>query len=135
MPIVFTTNCKQRPVTDIVKELCNFIDKVALPTEFEPFVKSPRTLVGKKIKQKFRDEDSGGLLWYCGMIMDYSDNEKTHCIKYDGDDELYHYDKKVLSQLKPSNVCESILGLNDYLMTAIPNLNEMALSTLVQVKK
>ena len=26
------------------------------------------------------------------MIIDYSDKEKTHCIKYDGDDELYHYD-------------------------------------------
>ena len=51
MPIVFTTNRKQRPVTDIVRELCNFIDKAAIPTEFESFVKSPRTLVGKKIKQ------------------------------------------------------------------------------------
>ena len=44
--------------------------------------------------------------------------------------------KDVLCQLKPSNdVCESILGLNDYLTTAIPNLNQMARSNLVQVKK
>ena len=44
--------------------------------------------------------------------------------------------KDVLCQLKPSNdVCESILGLNDYLTTAIPNLNQMARSNLVQAKK
>lgn len=33
----------------------------------------------------------------------------------------------VLSQLQPSNdVCESILGLNDYLTTAVPNLHQMS---------
>ncbi len=37
---------------------------------------------------------------------------------------------------KPSNdVCESILGLNDYLTTAVPNLHQLARSNLVQVKK
>ena len=44
--------------------------------------------------------------------------------------------KDVLRQLKPSNdVCESILGLNDYLTTAIPNLHQMSCSNLVEVKK
>ena len=44
--------------------------------------------------------------------------------------------KDVLCQLTPSNdVCESILGLNDYLTTAIPNLHKMSRSNLVQVKK
>ena len=42
----------------------------------------------------------------------------------------------VLSQLQPSNdVCESILGLNDYLTTAVPNLHQMSRSNLVQLKK
>ena len=42
----------------------------------------------------------------------------------------------ILCQLKPSNdICESFLGLNDYLTTAIPNLHQMARSNLVQVKK
>ena len=42
----------------------------------------------------------------------------------------------ILRELRPSNdVCESILGLNDYLTTAIPNLHQMARSNLVQVKK
>ena len=42
----------------------------------------------------------------------------------------------VLSQLQPSNdVCESILGLNDYLTTAVPNLHQMSHLNLVQLKK
>ena len=42
----------------------------------------------------------------------------------------------VLCQLQPSNdVCESILGLNDYLTSAIPNLHQMSRSNLVQLKR
>lgn len=44
--------------------------------------------------------------------------------------------RDVLCQLQPSNdVCESILGLNDYLTTAVPNLHQMSRSNLVQLKK
>ena len=44
--------------------------------------------------------------------------------------------KKELDKLKPSNdLCEAILGLNDYLTTAIPNLHQASRSNLVQVKK
>ncbi len=42
----------------------------------------------------------------------------------------------VLKSLKPNNdVCESILGLNDYLSTVMPNLHQMSKSNLVQAKK
>ena len=35
--------------------------------------------------------------------------------------------RRVLTELKPSNdFCELILGLNDYLISAIPNLNQAA---------
>ena len=44
--------------------------------------------------------------------------------------------RKVLMQLEPSNdFCESMLGLNDYLTTAIPNLSQASRSNLVQIKK
>ena len=44
--------------------------------------------------------------------------------------------KNILQQLKPTNdLCESILGLNDYLTTAIPNLSQLSRSNLIQVKK
>ena len=39
-------------------------------------------------------------------------------------------------ELPPSNdVCESILDLNDYLTTVVPNLHQMSRSNLVQLKK
>ena len=42
----------------------------------------------------------------------------------------------VLKDLEPSNdLCESILGLNDYLCTAIPNMIQITKSNLVKVKK
>lgn len=42
----------------------------------------------------------------------------------------------VLSTIKPTNdICESILGLNDWISTSIPNLNQSTRSTLVTVKK
>ena len=44
--------------------------------------------------------------------------------------------KALLQQLKSSNdLCESILGLNDFLTTAIPNLHQLSCSNLIQVKK
>lgn len=44
--------------------------------------------------------------------------------------------RKVLMQLEPSNdFCESMLGLNDYLTTAVPNLTQASRSNLVQIKK
>ena len=44
--------------------------------------------------------------------------------------------KVILSEISPSNdVCESILGLNDYLSTAIPNMHQQTRSNLTQIKK
>ena len=45
-------------------------------------------------------------------------------------------EKKVLMQIKPSNdLCESILGLNDHLTTALPNLHQVSRSNQVSIKK
>ena len=42
----------------------------------------------------------------------------------------------VLSTIKPTNdLCESILSLNDYLSTVLPNLDQATRSTLVVVKR
>ena len=40
----------------------------------------------------------------------------------------------VLRSIKPNNdLCESILGLNGYLTTALPNMHQMTCSNLIQV--
>ena len=36
VPITFTSNCKQCPVADITRELCDFITKTGIPSEFAP---------------------------------------------------------------------------------------------------
>lgn len=41
----------------------------------------------------------------------------------------------VLRQLCPNDVCESILGPNDYLVTALPNMAQQTRSDLIEVKK
>lgn len=44
--------------------------------------------------------------------------------------------KAILQKIKPSNdLCESILGLNDYLTTALLNMLQLACSNLVEIKK
>lgn len=46
------------------------------------------------------------------------------------------YDEELLKQLAPNNdICENILGLNDWISTQKVNLNQTTKSTLVEVKK
>jgi len=48
----------------------------------------------------------------------------------------YWSPKEEIKSLKPSNdLCESILGLDDYLTTALPNLHQMTKSNLTEIKK
>ena len=44
--------------------------------------------------------------------------------------------EEVLKRLRPNNdICETILALNDYLTSAIPNMHQQTRSNLVEVKK
>ena len=81
VPIVFTSNQKQRPLTSIVTELRDFINKSTLPAECLAFVKEPIALVGRRIKQTlqtFQDQESGLSTWYCGRVIDYCISKKIH---------------------------------------------------------
>ena len=85
VPIVFTTNSKQRPLKNIVTELCDFIDKSTLPSECESFIRNPTSLNGRKVKHKFLEEVDSTPTWY-------SHQEKTHCLAYEGESEHCHFD-------------------------------------------
>ena len=55
------------------------------------------------------------------------------------EDQLYwdppKEQKEILSQLLPNNdICESILGLNDWLSSQIQNVNQTTKSTLVEIR-
>ena len=69
-------------MADITQELCDFISKTGVPSEFAPFLEHPTTLVGKTIKQRFQDE-SGDPESCVGTVIDYRGTDKTraHCIE------------------------------------------------------
>ena len=97
VPIVFTSNRKQRPLASIVTELCDFINKFksTLPPQCLAFLEDPAALVGRQIKQRFQDEESGLATWYCGKVLDYCTSKKLHCVVYEGEDNQCHYDLAV----------------------------------------
>lgn len=79
----------------------------------QSLLSSGATLMKEKLSSYARNQLPGGIYW-------------------DPDPSI----KPILKSLKPNNdVCESILGLNDYLSTALPNMHQMTKSNLVQVKK
>ena len=56
-------------------------------------------------------------------LSSYAQYQLPGCCYWEPDEQV----QDNLHELKPSNdVCESMLGLNDYLTTAIPNLHQMA---------
>ena len=95
VPIVFTSNRKQRLLASIVTELCDFINKSTLPAQCLAFLEDPIALVGRQVKQRFQDEESGITTWYCGTVIDYCTSKRIHCVVYEGDDNQYHYDLAV----------------------------------------
>ena len=65
-------------------------------------------------------------------LLSYAQNNLPGAIYWEPDSEI----KRVLSEVKPTNdFCKSMLGLNDYLTSAIPNLHQVARSNLIEVKK
>ena len=66
---MFTSNRKQRLLASIVTELCDFINKSTLPAQCLAFLEDPIALVGRQVKQRFQDEESGITTWYCGTVI------------------------------------------------------------------
>ena len=75
---------------------------------------------------------SNGAAAMKSKLSSYAQNYLPGGIYWDPDPKI----KEILAKLNPSNdLCESILGLNDYLNTAIPNMHQVTRSNLVQLKK
>ena len=65
-------------------------------------------------------------------LCNYASNQLPGGIYWNPNDDT----KKILSELRPNNdICESILGLNDWISGHIPNLKQSTCSTLVKVKR
>ena len=95
VPIVFTSHRKQRQLTCIVTELCEFINNCTLPANFEAFIEHPNALVGRHIKQRFKDPENSTTAWYSGKVLGYCQSKKIHTVVYEGDKNQYHFDLAV----------------------------------------
>ena len=90
-----------------------FINETEHVDIITPRVKAAADSMTSKLKDYKKDQLPGGKHW-----------EPTDDIK------------DILRQLQPNNdICESILGLNDWLSNQMPNLCQKTKSTLVEVKK
>ena len=49
-------------------------------------------MVGKEIKHKFKDEDTGEERWYNGTIIDCNPFTKLHEVSYHGEEENCFFD-------------------------------------------
>ena len=89
--IVFSRSGRQRPLTDLITELADYID--ANPFEYSMFLKDPSSLVGKKISHKFvLPDDVQTTKWYDGVVLGYNPVNKLHTIVYDDEDGESYFD-------------------------------------------
>ena len=65
--IVFSRSRKQRPVSDIVEELSDFITR---NSPFLEVLQNPEALIGSRIKHRF--ETNGEMKWYSGVVVSFN---------------------------------------------------------------
>lgn len=83
--ITFTHLRKQRPTSEILKELSQYIHEH--PTECSELIQDPSVLVGKHISHKFEIAGSREIRWFGGTVVGYDMATKTHEIVYEGEEE------------------------------------------------
>ena len=90
--IKFSRNRKQRPLTELVKEVRNFISKYddTTATAECTHTDDPMSLVGKQVLHKFMDETDREE-WYSGYIVAYNCAKQLHEIAYENEDDHCHF--------------------------------------------
>ena len=82
--IPFNHSKNKRPAKQVVKELADYIISLSHI--------DPNTLVGKQVKDKFKDESTSEEQWYIGNVISYNTVSKLHEISYNGEDKHCHFD-------------------------------------------
>jgi len=89
--IPFSHKGKQRPLSDIVTDITEFIAAHTQTSEMnssalmiQPDVSDPTSLIGREIQHRFKLA-SGKFKWFSGVIISYNAKNKTHEIAYDGE--------------------------------------------------
>ena len=90
--VVFTSNGKQRPLTELIKEIEEIISEFkgqSVNTAHTTTSTDATALVGKKINHKFMvDEEE---IWYTGSVISYNNVKQLHTVVYDDEDEPCHF--------------------------------------------
>ena len=88
--IVFSRSRRQRPLTEIIDELSQFISE---NTPFGDMLQHPESIVGSRVNHLFALD--GQTKWYSGTIVNYNTRRKTHEIAYDGEKEHCFFDLSI----------------------------------------
>lgn len=88
--INFTKYRRQRPLSELVKELSDFIDQNSVSPTAE--CSDPASLVGKHILHKFELEETREERWYRGRVLGYNAASKLHTVLYDGEEDECYFD-------------------------------------------
>ena len=88
--IKFSHSGRQHPLSEIIQELSDYIDRHS--QKLSPFVADPSTLVDQRISHKFEDEETNEVKWYTGTVLGYDCHVKTHEILYDGEQDHCFFD-------------------------------------------
>lgn len=84
--IPITQKGKQRPLCDIIREICDLMDSSQSDSACGF---SPESLVSKEILHKF-DVD-GEERWYTGHVGSYNAVTHLHEVAYEEEDEIYFF--------------------------------------------
>ena len=91
--IVFSHSRKQRPLSEVTKEVSDFID--AHTPKCSSYIKEPIGLVGKQIQHRFEIDDAGSVKWYCGKMIAFDASTNSHEVQYEGEEEHCYCDLTV----------------------------------------
>lgn len=87
--IPFTHNRKQRQLSDIIRELSDFIAMNSGDSHQGSEIHTPESLVGRKVLHKFQVE--GEEKWYNGYVVSYNAVTHLHEVAYDEEEEYYYF--------------------------------------------
>ena len=92
----FFQNKKQFTVEQLKHNLCKLLEqessrRTPMSCSLEEIVVNPHLLVGQRIRQRFKVEESSELVWYFGTVLKMNPSTYEFQVLYDGEDETYHY--------------------------------------------
>ncbi len=88
--IVLSHARRQRPLRDVIEELCIFISQ---NTPFFDILQNPKGIVGSQIKHRFVIDSE--TKWFTGKIIRYDASTKIHEVAYNQEEEHCYFNLSI----------------------------------------